>query len=105
MKMIEKIHFNPDKPENMNLYISNIKSKHIMMYKENKWTLVNKDQLDSIYADKDNLIKTWIELNDIKDPELLKNFNKCTNMNETQLKLVYDDIKLMMVNNKNLIKN
>jgi len=105
MKMIEKIHFNPDKPENMNLYISNIKSKHIMMYKDNKWILTNNSELDSIYADKDNLIKTWIEDNNIKDPELLEKFNKCTNMKESKLKEVYDEINLLMFNNKHLIKN
>jgi hypothetical protein len=105
MKMIEKIHFNPDKPENMNLYISNIKSKHIMMYKDNKWILTNNSELDSIYADKDNLIKTWIEENNIKDPELLEKFNKYLNMDESKLKEVYDDINLLMFNNKHLIKN
>jgi hypothetical protein len=36
------------------------------MYKDNKWMLVNNKELESIYADKDNLINTWIELNDIK---------------------------------------
>jgi hypothetical protein len=72
MKMIEKVHFNPDKPENMNLYISNIKSKHIMMYKDNKWMITPNTELDSIYADKDNLIKTWLEENEIKDPELIE---------------------------------
>ena len=63
MKMIEKVHFNPDNPENMNLYISNIKSKHIMMYKDNKWMITPNTELVSIYADKDNLIKTWLEEN------------------------------------------
>jgi len=105
MKMIEKVHFNPEKPENMNLYISNIKSNHMMMYKDNKWMLVNNKELESIYADKDNLINTWIELNDIKDPELLEKFNKCTNMDETTLKNVYDEIKLLMFNHRDTVKD
>jgi hypothetical protein len=105
MKMIEKVHFNPDKPENMNLYISNIKSNHMMMYKDNKWMLVNNKELESIYADKDNLINTWIELNDIKDPELLEKFNKCSNMDENTLKSVYDEIKLLMFNHRDTVKD
>ena len=76
-----------------------------MMYKDNKWILTNNSELDSIYADKDNLIKTWIEDNNIKDPELLEKFNKYLNMDETTLKNVYDDINLLMFNNKHLIKN
>ena len=103
MKMIETVHFNPNKPENMNVYISNIKSKHIMMYKENKWILVNKEELESIYEDKERLIENWIEEN--KDPELIEKFNKYLKIDESKLKGVYDEIKLMMVNNKNLIKN
>jgi len=105
MKMIEKVHFNPDKPENMNLYISNIKSNHMMMYKDNKWMLVNNKELESIYADKDNLINTWIELNDIKDPDLLEKFNKCSNMDENTLKTVYDEIKLLMFNHRDTVKD
>ena len=105
MKMIEKVHFNPEKPENMNLYISNIKSNHMMMYKDNKWLLVNNKELESIYADKDNLINTWIEVNKIKDQELLEKFNKCTNMDESTLKSVYDEIKLLMFNHRDVVKN
>ena len=105
MKMIEKVHFNPEKPENMNLYISNIKSNHMMMYKDNKWLLVNNKELESIYADKDNLINTWIEVNKIKDQELLEKFNKCTNMDEDTLKSVYDEIKLLMFNHRDVVKN
>ena len=103
MKMIEKVHFNPEKPENMNLYISNIKSKHIMMYKDNKWMITPNTELDSIYADKDNLIKTWLEENEIKDPELIEKFNKCNNMDEKKLKNVYDEINFMLFNNKHLV--
>ena len=106
MKMIEKVHFNPEKPENMNLYISNIKSNHIMMYKDNKWLLVKNAELDSVYADKDNLIHAWIVNNkiEIKDPELFNKFDKCTNMDKDSLKRVYDDIKLLMFNNKDVVK-
>jgi hypothetical protein len=105
MKMIERVHFNPEKPENMNVYISNIKSKHIMMYKDNKWILVNKEELESIYQDKERLIENWMEENDNKDPQLIEKFNKYLKMDENKLKEVYDDVKLMMFNNKNLIKS
>ena len=105
MKMIERVHFNPEKPENMNVYISNIKSKHIMMYKDNKWILVNKEELESIYQDKERLIENWMEENDNKDPQLIEKFNKYLKMDENKLKEVYDDVKLMMFNNKSLIKS
>ena len=31
--LIEKVHFNKDKPENMNIYLSNIKGNYLMVYK------------------------------------------------------------------------
>ena len=31
-KLIEAIHFNPDKPENQNVYIPNIKTKYAMVW-------------------------------------------------------------------------
>ena len=31
-KLIEKIHYNKAKPENMNIYISNLKDKYLMVY-------------------------------------------------------------------------
>ena len=64
---------------------------------------MNNKELESIYADKDNLIKTWLEENEIKDPELIEKFNKCNNMDEKKLKNVYDEINFMLFNNKHLV--
>ncbi len=40
--MIEKIHFNPSKPENMNIYISNKKDKYLMIYEDGNWNIKQK---------------------------------------------------------------
>ena len=50
--LIKKIHFNPKKPENHNIYISNIKNKYIMTYDGNKWNVNNQNETI------DNLIDT-----------------------------------------------
>jgi len=73
MALIEKVHFNPTKPENMNIYISNIKDKYMMVYQNNKWNLTNKKELDGLYDDKEFMIDQWIEEN--KDPEMVKFLN------------------------------
>ena len=39
MKLIETVHFDENFPENKNIYISAIKGKYIMVYKEGKWEL------------------------------------------------------------------
>ena len=35
--LIEKVHFDINKPENHNIYISNLKNKYVMIYDGNKW--------------------------------------------------------------------
>ena len=41
-KLIEKIHFNPNYPENQNIKYSNKKLPYLKIRKDNKWQLVNK---------------------------------------------------------------
>jgi hypothetical protein len=104
MGLIEKVHFNPNKPENMNMYISNIKDKYMMVYQNKKWTLTNKDHLDRVYDDNETLIEQWVEEN--KDPEMEKFFKRYVNLkkDDKTMQMVTDEIKLLMFNNKNLIK-
>ena len=104
MGLIEKVHFNPEKPENMNVYISNIKDKYMMIYQNNKWTLANKNELDKLYDDKEYMIDKWIEEN--KDPEMSKFFNRYLDLkkDDKTMQMITDEIKLLMFNNKNLIE-
>jgi len=56
--LIEKTHFNPLKPENKNIYISNIKQNFIMKYNGGKWILSNKDEtLDDLYENSSNILE------------------------------------------------
>ena len=41
-KLIEKIHFDPDHPENQNIKYTNKKFPYLKVMKDNKWQLVNK---------------------------------------------------------------
>ena len=105
LKLIEKVHFNPEKPENMNIYISNMKNNYMMMYKENKWNLVKKEEMDSVYNHKEDLIIEWFNLN--KDPELMKYFERFIDLKEDKstADAVQEEYKLMLFNNRKSIKN
>ena len=60
--MIEKIHFNPLKPENRNIYISNMKDKYIMVYEEGNWIIKHKSsEIDNLYESKEILLEDWLE--------------------------------------------
>jgi len=71
--LIEKVHFNPSKPENMNIYISNMKDKYLMVYDGVNWNLANKvAELDRLYEEKEMMLEEWLESN--PDPILKEKF-------------------------------
>jgi hypothetical protein len=99
--MIEKVHFNPNKHENMNIYISNLKDKYLMVYEDGNWTMKHKkDILDTLYEEKEMLIEDWLEEEQHKYPELKKKFEKYLDNkeNDETMNLIKEEIKLMMYN-------
>jgi len=102
--MIEKVHFNPSKPENMNIYISNIKEKYIMVYDGANWNLANrKDELDRLYEEKEMMLEEWLDSN--PDEELKKKFMKYLDNKENDecLNRIKEEIKLMLYNKQNML--
>ena len=103
--MIEKVHFNPLKPENMNIYISNIKEKYIMVYDGANWNLANKkDELDRLYEEKEMMLEEWLDSN--PDEELKKKFMKYLDNkdNDECLNRIKEEIKLMMYNKQKMLE-
>ena len=110
--LIRKIHFDPNKPENHNIYISNIKNNYAMMYDGDKWNLSNRDDLvNEILEEKEIIIEEkleeWLEKGDRKYPEIMKKFTRYLEKKEHDVVLdkIKDEIKLVLFNNRNLIKN
>ena len=103
--MIEKIHFNPSKPENMNIYISNMKDKYIMVYEDGTWNIKHRNnELDTLYDMKEMLLEDWLDK--YGNEGLKQKFNKYL-MNKTHeetLSMIKDDIKLMMYNKKKCLE-
>lgn len=107
VKAIEKIHLNPDHPQNMNLYISNIKENYIMMYDDGKWILKDRNkELKRIYEDKEEFLDEWVEAKKKIDPNIIEMFNRYLEMkdkNESLIKDLLKDVKMMIYNNKEKI--
>jgi hypothetical protein len=100
--LIEKVHFNPAKPENMNIYISNMKDKYLMVYDGSNWNLANKtDELDRLYEEKEMMLEEWLDSN--PDPILKEKFVKYLDNKEKDdvLNRIKEDIKLMLYNKGN----
>jgi len=96
-RLIEKIHFNPMKPENQNLTITNLTDKYMMVYDGSQWKKVLKSELNKIYNHKEALLEEWVE----QDPELREKFYEYikTERKDVHLERI-EAIKLMIYNQK-----
>ena len=100
--MIEKVHFNPNKHENMNIYISNLKDKYLMVYEDANWNIKTKKELDYLYEKNEMLLEEWLDEEQHKYPELKEKFERYLENKEKDetLNMIKDEIKMMMYNKR-----
>ena len=102
--LIEKVHFNEEKPENKNIYISNIKNKYIMLYKNNKWQLVDrKNQVNDLYDYNEVFLENWYSEYKDKYPDMITSFErylKNKDDEDVMINKIKDEILLMLYNNR-----
>uniref|UniRef100_A0A6C0D394 C2H2-type domain-containing protein n=1 Tax=viral metagenome TaxID=1070528 RepID=A0A6C0D394_9ZZZZ len=105
VKMIEKVHFNPKKPENRNLFIPSMKDKYVMVYEDGNWKLNHtKDVIEKLYDEKEELISEWVEIHpdDIDSKQAFDRylFLKDTDNNEKNKKSLHDQTRVLLYNNR-----
>ncbi len=107
VRLTDVIHFDPDHPENHNIYISNMKNKYAMEYKNNGWHLVTKTELiDKIYRHKreyieDNLEEFYKGLN-TKQKESLDLWLS-TDEEHDKIKKIKHDMLLLLFNKRQMV--
>jgi len=108
---IEQVHFNENVPANHNICITNLRSKEIKVYENNKWIVKNKSEvIDRLLHKKINiLIDKCEELEDKNEisQDIIDNFAEFQEnfSNKDAKKTTKDDIIMMIYNNKNKILN
>ena len=105
--LIEKVHFNENKPENMNIYISSIKGNYAMVYKDNTWQIQDrKEQVDDLYEYNEILLENWYHEYRLKYPQMIQSFkNYLRNREGNQIiNEVKKEILLMLYNNRGLVQ-
>ena len=109
--LIQKLHFNKDKPENHNIYISNLKNKYMLIYDGEKWNYKKREKgINDLLDDGNYLleykIEEWLEKGN-HYPKTMKKFkNYMKNIeNDEIIQMIKDEIQLLLYNNRNLIKN
>lgn len=103
--LVELVHCDKNRPENMNIYISNYKDKYIRTFNGDEWTMENKN--DVLY----NLFHSKRDLLEFKYKDLKKHlssdakyyFGKMYFENGTTdeaIKIIKEDIKGLLYNNR-----
>ena len=104
--LIEKVHFNTNKPENMNIYLSNIKGKYLMVYKDNEWQIQDKkSQIDDMYEYNEYMLENWYDEYVHKHPGIVESFKKYLKNRDsnTLLNNIKEEILVMLYNKRKMI--
>jgi hypothetical protein len=107
--LICKIHFDPNKPENHNIYISNIKSKYVMVYRKNQWDIVERDrEIDNLYDINHMVLEDWYDQYKDKHPEIVQSFEKYLKNKDDDSDMIKDVkelIRQLLYNKRKVVKN
>jgi len=104
--LIEKVHFNANKPENMNIYLSNIKGKYLMIYKDNTWQIQDKmTQVDDLYDNNEYVLEAWYDEYKEKYPSIIKSFQRYLQNRDGDeaLNNIKEEILVMLYNKRKMI--
>jgi len=104
--LIEKVHFNINKPENMNIYLSNIKGRYLMIYKDNEWQIKDKKtQVDDLYDYNEFVLEQWYDEYVEKYPNIIESFKTYLKNRDTNklLNEIKEEILVMLYNKRKMI--
>lgn len=109
-RLIKEVHFNPEIPENHNIYISNRgkNNKHLQVFRNGHWEVENKsNEIDNLINDKETNLSDWVAQKGEKYPEALEKFNEYLDQkyDEDMAKQIKEEVELVLYNNRHMIKN
>ncbi|AYV75520.1 MAG: hypothetical protein Terrestrivirus2_28 [Terrestrivirus sp.] len=103
---VQLVHFDKNRPENHNIYISNIKDTYVMKYDGIDWKLMGRDNvLQDLYEDKsDYLVEKFEELQGKLDESTLKRFGNFLSRKDEDkiIEQTKREIKLILYNNRKI---
>jgi hypothetical protein len=108
--LIKQIHFDPNTPENHNVYISNRNknNKYLSVYRNGQWEIVNKDtEIDNMINDKETILSDWIGEKGQNYPKAVEQFNDYLDQKheDNNVKLIKEEVEMILYNGRNMIKN
>ena len=99
--LIEIVHLDPAHPENMNIYISHLKDKYIMVFTGETWELKNRQyEMNHLYDHNEMLLSEW--LNEHGTQDLRDRFERYLSRKDGAINMIQEEIKLMLYNKRHL---
>lgn len=105
-EFIKILHFDKNKPENHNVYVSNMRSNKIMIHDGQNWNMKDrKIELDEMYEDKAQIILDKFEIyKDKMQQSRVKNYDKIKDDYDTEKikSVLLKDIEMLLYNKKDI---
>ena len=106
LEFVNQLHFDKNRPEYHNIYISNLRDNYVMVYDGTTWKLRNrKETIEKLYEDKKNMLVNKLkELINILPRSAINKFEKfLNNQQDNKIKKgIIEQIKLLLHNNRNI---
>lgn len=105
-QLIERTHFNPYKPENHNIYISNLSRNHAMVFDGKKWIVKNQDQMiDRLIRENEFRLEDWIEEGAKKFPKAMEKFKLYMSKRDEDgvPEIIREEVRMLLYNNRELV--
>jgi len=109
-QILEKVHFDPEKPENHNVVIASMNNKYIKLHDGQNWNLRDREEtVEDLFADAEDILETklesWQEEENPKSEKATRKFQIYLEVKEKAAlyKKIKQELKLLLFNNRNLV--
>jgi DNA-directed RNA polymerase subunit RPC12/RpoP len=106
---VSYIHFNSKKPENHNMYISNLRDNYILVYDGNSWQVQERDNiLQDIVDNKGEMLQLKFNemVNKLDEPTVRKFRRFLDERDEKEvISKIKKDLKLLLYNKRNVVED
>jgi hypothetical protein len=106
-KMVKAIHFNEEHPENMNVYISNLRGKHAYVFDGERFkVMLKKETVEHLVSKTKNVIAENYETVGLDDVSLKRTMTRLDMLDcePEVLETLQNKVELMCYNEKNMIE-
>lgn len=107
-RLVERVHFNPNRPENMNIFVSSYQGKFLMIYRNGKWIMrPKKSEVDTLFEEKELILENWLDEFGSSYPDLVHKYkrylNNKNNAGEKFINELKEEIVMVLYNNRDMV--